>query len=41
MDVKGKVLEFLWWAQKQGLAYETIRGYRSCLRALMKKVPTS
>ncbi|MEM3728785.1 MAG: tyrosine-type recombinase/integrase [Candidatus Bathyarchaeia archaeon] len=37
MDVKGKVLEFLWWTQKQGLAYETIRGYHSCLRALMNK----
>ncbi|MEM1785736.1 MAG: site-specific integrase [Candidatus Bathyarchaeia archaeon] len=37
MDIKGKVIEFLWWAEKQGLATETIRGYNSCLRTLMNK----
>ena len=36
-DVKGKIVEFLWNAEKQGLAYETIRGYRSCLKALMDR----
>jgi integrase/recombinase XerD len=36
-DVKGKIVEFLWNAEKQGLAYETIRGYRSCLKALLDR----
>ena len=36
-DVKGKIVEFLWNAEKQGLTYETIRGYRSCLKALMDR----
>ncbi|MEM3010422.1 MAG: tyrosine-type recombinase/integrase [Candidatus Bathyarchaeia archaeon] len=37
VDVKGKIIEFLWWTEKQGLAPETIRGYRSCLKALMDR----
>jgi integrase len=36
-DVKGKIVEFLWNAEKQGLTFETIRGYRSCLKALMDR----
>jgi len=35
VEVKGKIIEFLWWAEKQGYAKETVRGYGSCLRALM------
>jgi len=36
-EVKGKIIEFLWWAEKQGLSPETIRGYGSCLRALRSR----
>jgi integrase len=36
-DIKGKLVEFLWWAQKQGLKAETVRGYRSCLKALIDR----
>ena len=36
-EVKGKIIEFLWHAEKQGLRPETIRGYRSCLNALIKR----
>jgi len=35
--VKGKVIDFLWWMEKQGYAKETIRGYSSCLRALLHR----
>ena len=35
--MKGKIIEFLWWAEKQGLSPETIRGYGSCLRALRSR----
>ena len=37
LDERGKFVEFLWWAEKQGLSPQTIAGYRSCLRALMKR----
>ncbi len=35
VTVKGKIIEFLWWMEKQGFAKDTIRGYGSCLRALL------
>ena len=35
--IKGKIVEFLWWASKQGLSSETVDGYRSCLRALINR----
>ena len=35
--VKGKVIDFLWWMEKQNYAKETIRGYGSCLRALLHR----
>jgi len=35
--VKGKVINFLWWMEKQGYAKVTIRGYGSCLRALLHR----
>ena len=37
MDVKGKIIECLWWMEKQGYAKDTIRGYGSCLRALLAR----
>jgi len=36
-DVKGKVVEYAWWMQKQGYAPESIRGNQSCLRALQTR----
>jgi len=36
-DVKGKIISFAWWMQKQGYARETIRGNSSCLRALLAR----
>lgn len=36
-DVKGKLVEFSWWMEKQNYAKETIRGYASCLRALLHR----
>ncbi|MCD6241393.1 site-specific integrase [Candidatus Bathyarchaeota archaeon] len=36
-EIKGKIVEFLWEAEKEGLAHETIRGYRSCLKALIDR----
>jgi len=36
-EVKGKIIEFLWHSKKQGLSHETIRGYKSCLNALIKR----
>ena len=36
-DIKGKIVEFTWWMQKQGYALETIRGRQSCLRALISR----
>jgi len=35
--IKGKIIEFLWWAEKEGHAKETIRCYGSCLRALLQR----
>jgi len=35
--VKGRIVEFLWWMEKQGFAKDTIRGYGSCLRALLHR----
>ncbi len=35
VDINGKIVEFAWWMHKEGYAKETIRGYQSCLRALM------
>ena len=32
---KGKMIDFLWWAEKQGYAKQTIRSFGSCLRALL------
>jgi len=37
LDVKGKIIEYLWWMEKQGYAKDTIRGYGSCLRALLTR----
>ena len=37
LDVKGKIIEYLWWMEKQGYSKETIRGYGSCLRALQTR----
>jgi len=37
LDVKGKIIEYLWWMEKQGYAKDTIRGYGSCLRALLAR----
>lgn len=36
-DVKGKIIAFAWWMQKQGYARETIRGNSSRLRALQAR----
>jgi integrase len=35
--VKGKLVEFSWWMNKQGYSEETIRGYVSCLRTLWNR----
>jgi integrase len=35
--IKGKIIEFLWWMEKEGFAKDTIRGYGSCLRALLQR----
>ena len=35
--IKGKIIDFLWWAEKQGYAKDTIRGFGSCLRALLQR----
>jgi len=37
LDIKGKIIEYLWWMEKQGYAKDTIRGYGSCLRALLAR----
>jgi len=37
VDVKGKIIAFAWWMQKQGYARETIRGNFSRLRALQAR----
>jgi len=34
-NIKGKIIEYAWWMEKQGYAKETIRGNSSCLRALL------
>jgi len=36
-DIKGKLVEFAWWMEKQAYVKETIRGYSSCLRALLHR----
>jgi integrase len=36
-EVKGKLVEYAWWMNKQGYAKETIRGYLSCLRTLIDR----
>jgi len=36
-DIKGKLVEYAWWMEKQNYAKDTIRGYGSCLRALLKR----
>lgn len=36
-DVKGKIISFAWWMQKQGYARETIRSNLSRLRALQAR----
>jgi integrase len=36
-DVKGKVVAFAWWMEKQGYAKESIRGALGCLRALQAR----
>jgi len=35
--VKGKLVEFSWWMNKQGYAKASIRGYLSCLRTLWSR----
>jgi len=35
--VKGKLVEFSWWMNKQGYAKASIRGYLSCLRTLWNR----
>ena len=37
VTLKGKLIEFAWWMERQGYARETIRGYASCLRALQQR----
>jgi integrase len=37
LDVKGKLVEFAFYMEKQGYARETIRGNNSCLRALLTR----
>jgi integrase len=36
-DVKGKIINFLWWMEKQAYAQQTIRGAGSALRALIAR----
>ncbi|PVX26107.1 MAG: recombinase XerD [Candidatus Bathyarchaeum sp.] len=36
-SVKGKLVEFSWWMNKQGYAKASIRGYLSCLRTLWNR----
>ncbi len=36
-DIKGKLVEYSWWMEKQNYAKESIRGYASCLRALIQR----
>jgi len=36
-DIKGKIVSFLWWMEKQGYAKETIRLAGSALRALLQR----
>jgi len=36
-SIGGKFVEFSWWMEKQNYAQETIRGYASCLRALLQR----
>jgi len=36
-DIKGKVVAFAWWMEKQGYAKESIRGALGCLRALQAR----
>jgi integrase len=35
--IKGKIVQFLWWMEKEGFAKDTTRGYGSCLRALLQR----
>jgi integrase len=37
IDIKGKLLEYVFWMQKQGYDKETIRGSENCLRALLSE----
>jgi integrase/predicted RNA-binding Zn-ribbon protein involved in translation (DUF1610 family) len=37
IDVKGDIINFLWWMEKQGYAHESIRGAGSSLRALIAR----
>jgi integrase len=37
MDVKGKILEFLWHLQKQGYSMETVKFYNRVLRTMSQK----
>lgn len=36
-DVKGSIINFLWWMEKQGYAKQSIRGAGSALRALITR----
>ena len=36
-DIKGKVVEYAWWMEKQGYSKETVRGNLGCLRALQAR----
>jgi len=36
-DLKGDIINFLWWMEKQGYAYQSIRGAGSSLRALIAR----
>jgi integrase len=37
IDIKGKLVEYVFWMQKQGYDKETICGWQSCLRALLSE----
>ena len=37
IDIKGKLVEYVFWMQKQGYDKETIYGWQSCLRALLSE----
>jgi len=37
IDIKGKLVEYVFWMQKQGYDPETIRGWQGCLRALLSE----